>query len=684
MFTSTNKSSSKGSGHESTHTFIRDMWAILLFALGLIFFCALVSYAPGDQLYLAGQQEKTANWIGPGGFLAASFLYDFLGAQAFFWPFALFFAAFLCFSPRIIEGKLRRGFALVLIFLSISIFLDLGLASRMYNFPAGGLLGVLMSQALLKVISVTGSIIVASAWLLIGLLLFTGWSLKSMLAASKKAHSENFGTFALKSALLTKPSPMPTILSPILDVENNQSDISEASYAPSENSTVKIIDVSEDEYSTQNSDSTIPQGAAIFYREKNSQIPVEEGRKSSSKNYCLPPLNLLDYDAPLLADLDEKALTQQGERLCATFRDFGIFGEIREIRPGPVVTLFEFVPAAGIKLSRISALSDDIAMAMEAVHVRIVAPIPGKGAVGIELPNEKRETVYLKEIVADPAYRARSEKLLIALGKDISGKPCYANLAEMPHLLIAGTTGSGKSIGVNAMICSILYRAAPDEVKFLMIDPKMLELSIYAGIPHLLLPPIVDSKKAAIALAWAVREMERRYLEMSQLGVRDISGYNLKMTEQNEPAKKMPYIVIVVDEYADLVSVAGKEIEAQIMRLAQKARACGMHVILATQRPSVDIITGVIKANFPVRIGFRLASVHDSKTIINRSGAEKLLGRGDMLFMPAGTSDIFRVHGAYISEKELKRVIDFCASQGDPHYQESIIEQSSVVKIADL
>jgi S-DNA-T family DNA segregation ATPase FtsK/SpoIIIE len=417
-------------------------------------------------------------------------------------------------------------------------------------------------------------------------------------------------------------------------------------------------------------------------------VPVVE-----KQAFALPPLNLLDYDAPAPEPLDEAKMRMQADKLIAKFKDFGIDGRIREIRPGPVVTTYELVPAPGIKVSKIAALADDIAMAMEAIHVRIVAPIPGKGAVGIEIPNEKRETVYMKEIIADPAFAKRTEKLMMALGKDIEGRSYYANLAEMPHVLIAGTTGSGKSVSVNAMICSILYRATPEDVRFLMIDPKMLELSIYEGIPHLLLPPIIDSKKAAVALKWAVQEMERRYQLMSELGVRDMAGFNARvagaldgtdleakktLTEalKGKPIEKFPFIVIVVDEYADLLAVAGKDVEGYIMRLAQKARAAGLHVMLATQRPSVDVITGVIKANFPVRMGFRLASNHDSKTIINRPGAEKLLGRGDMLFMPPGTSNVSRVHGAFISEKELHRVVDFLKNQGTPSYDMSILTVS--------
>ncbi|MFZ9889181.1 MAG: DNA translocase FtsK 4TM domain-containing protein, partial [Myxococcota bacterium] len=372
------------------------------------------------------------------------------------------------------------------------------------------------------------------------------------------------------------------------------------------------------------------EGLVIVEREEDDAqvIAADDEEPEEKAEFILPPLRLLDYDAPEREPTDLAKLQVQAQKLLSKFRDFGIDGKVREVRPGPVCTTYEFVPAPGIKVSRIAALADDIAMAMEALHVRIVAPIPGKGAVGIEIPNEKRETVYLKEIVADPKFKEREGKLWMAMGKDIEGKPYSANLADMPHVLISGTTGSGKSVSVNAMICSLLYRVTPDEVKFLMIDPKMLELSIYEGIPHLLLPPITDSKKAAVALRWAVDEMERRYQAMSEMGVRDIDGFNemvdaikagntkreLPVQPNGKPFGRLPFIVIVVDEYADLLAVAGKDVEGYVMRLAQKARAAGLHVMLATQRPSVDVITGVIKANFPVRMGFRLASSHDSKT----------------------------------------------------------------------
>ncbi len=439
---------------------------------------------------------------------------------------------------------------------------------------------------------------------------------------------------------------------------------------------------------------TDDEGLVIVERDDDKEVSINDDdafEAEAETPFELPPLKLLDYDAPDRVKIDQEVMYAEADKLVRKFADFGIKGRVREVRPGPVVTTYEFVPAPGIKVSRIAALSDDIAMAMEAVHVRIVAPIPGKGAVGIEIPNESRETVFLKEIIASDKFKEKADqKLMMALGKDIEGRAYTADLSAMPHVLISGTTGSGKSVSVNAMICSLLYRATPEEVKFLMIDPKMLELSIYDGIPHLLLPPIIDSKKAANALMWAVGEMERRYKAMSELGVRDITGYNeviadvragtdpqkrtVPLDDKGKPLDRFPFIVIVVDEYADLLAIAGKEVEGYVMRLAQKARAAGIHVMLATQRPSVDVITGVIKANFPVRMGFRLASSHDSKTIINRPGAEKLLGRGDMLIMPPGTSNVTRVHGAFISEKELHRVVGFLKEQGTPDYDMSIVD----------
>ncbi len=389
--------------------------------------------------------------------------------------------------------------------------------------------------------------------------------------------------------------------------------------------------------------------------------------------------------------------------------DFGVKGEIVRVNPGPVVTLYELEPAPGTKSSRVINLSDDIARSMSAVSVR-VAVVPGRNVIGIELPNAEREMVLLRELLSSRAYERDSGILSLLLGKDIAGTPITADLARMPHLLVAGTTGSGKSVAINTMILSLLYRLPPQKVRMIMIDPKMLELSIYDGIPHLLSPVVTDPKKAVVALKWAVREMEDRYRAMSKLGVRNIEGYNQRLRDarakkevlmrrvqtgfdpdtgkpifEDQPLDltELPYIVILVDEMADLMLVAGKDIEAAIQRLAQMARAAGLHLIMATQRPSVDVITGTIKANFPTRISFQVTSKIDSRTILGEMGAEQLLGQGDMLYM-AGGGRITRVHGPFVSDEEVEKVVTHLKAQGEPTYDESILEEDEGTSVDDL
>ncbi|WP_224365846.1 FtsK/SpoIIIE family DNA translocase [Hyalangium versicolor] len=505
-------------------------------------------------------------------------------------------------------------------------------------------------------------------------------------------------------------------------------------------------------------------------KRSTEQFEFVGGRKS----FSLPPLDVLECDKKERSELDKDAFLVTAEKLRAKLADFGIVGEVVEIRPGPVVTMYEFLPGPGIKVSKIAALQDDLAMAMEAMRVRIVAPIPGKGVVGIEVPNKDRETVFLKEIAEQDAFQKGASRLTMCVGKDIEGMPYVFDLAKAPHLLIAGTTGSGKSVAVNSMIMSILLKSTPEEVRFIMVDPKMLELSVYEGIPHLLLPVVTDPKKAALALRWAVEEMERRYQMLSEAGVRNIAGFN-KLVESSaseekptvekapaekkskkkvlvvdvaqgdaEPAaasasndgpgvaapkddmedmreavvsepepdeaqveaadsdadasealeaqeddeapvaevlepekkelKKLPYIVVIIDELADLMMVASREVETYVARLAQMARAAGIHLMVATQRPSTDVVTGIIKANFPTRISFMLRSKPDSMTILGTVGAEALLGMGDMLIMPPTSAHLQRVHGAFVSEAEIKRAVDHLKAQGKPVFDESILK----------
>ena len=461
--------------------------------------------------------------------------------------------------------------------------------------------------------------------------------------------------------------------------------------------------------------------------------------------FALPGTDLLEYQPPQAPDMDKQALYDMAERLEQAMANYGVRGNVREIHMGPVVTMYEFAPAPGTRTGKIANLEKDLAMALEAQAVRIVAPIPGKAVVGVEVPNKTRETVYLKEILEDDCFTGANSKLQVGLGKDIKGAPVSVNLSKMPHLLVAGTTGSGKSVAVNSMITSILYNASPEDVRFIMVDPKMLELSIYEGIPHLLLPVVTDPKKANLALRWAVEEMERRYELLAKTGVRDIASYNNKIEQarlqrdalqlaaapgpakkikvvlagpdgaeqeieldpeepmpnadgivgseapddedlsgraaalqaaretSEPPARKLPFIVIVIDEFADLMMVAPKDVETSVARLAQKARAAGLHLILATQRPSVDVITGLIKANFPSRIALQVASKIDSRTILDQSGAETLLGNGDMLFSDRGTK-LRRIHGAFLSDDEVHRVVEFLKTQAKPVYDMDILK----------
>src|SRR5215203_2447557 len=419
------------------------------------------------------------------------------------------------------------------------------------------------------------------------------------------------------------------------------------------------------------------------------------------ERYQLPPLQMLSEPKKSpVSTVSEDALEQNATLLESTLEDFGVRGEIINVRPGPVVTLYELEPAPGTKSSRVISLADDIARSMSAVSAR-VAVVQGRNAIGIELPNLKRETVYLRELLASQDFESTKHRLALCLGKTIGGEPVIADLARMPHLLVAGTTGSGKSVAINTMILSLLYRLKPEECRLIMVDPKMLELSVYDGIPHLLSPVVTDPKKAIIALKWAVREMEERYKKMSKLGVRNIDGFNQRVAEakaKNEVIARtvqtgfdrdtgeavyedeimdlepLPFIVVIVDEMADLMMVAGKDIEGAIQRLAQMARAAGIHVVLATQRPSVDVITGTIKANFPTRISFQVTSKIDSRTILGEMGAEQLLGQGDMLYM-AGGGRIGRVHGPFVSDEEVEKVVAHLKSQGRPQYLEAVTQE---------
>ena len=421
-----------------------------------------------------------------------------------------------------------------------------------------------------------------------------------------------------------------------------------------------------------------PEGNVPSPRVENSV-----SRKKSSGRYKTPSVKLLDEVPTGSEVVDKETLLENAKVLEDAMANFDVAGKIVEVSPGPVVTRYEIEPAAGVKVNRISALSDDLARVMSAKGIRIQAPVPGKSVVGVEIANQHREVVYLREILEDRTFRRSDAKLTMALGKTISGEPYAADLAKMPHLLIAGATGAGKSVCLNSLICSILFKATPDEVRFIMVDPKVVELTMYNDIPHLLVPVITEPKKASEALKWAVAEMETRYQKLAKLGVRNLSDYNDKLVRVNaeaakdgvEPEKSMSYVVVVVDEFADLMLTAPADVETSIMSLAQKSRAVGIHIILATQRPSVNVITGVIKANFPSRIAFQVASKTDSRTILDFNGAERLLGMGDMLFLPGGQGEPIRVHGAWISGEETERLVEALKESGYQAEEVAVFEE---------
>ncbi len=402
--------------------------------------------------------------------------------------------------------------------------------------------------------------------------------------------------------------------------------------------------------------------------------PAKPTPKKSTSEFMMPGTELLTEVPPLVETSDPAFLREQATKLITCLNDFGIQGDVSHIMPGPVVTMFELKPAPGVKISRIANLTDDLALATKALAIRIEAPIPGKDSVGIELPNIERQTVYLRDILESKVFEKSSSRLTLSVGKDIQGRPFVADLAKMPHLLVAGATGSGKSVCINGILLSILYKATPDEVKLLLVDPKRIELAVYADLPHLVHPVVTDMALAKSALDWAVHEMDRRYESMAKLGVRNIAGYNERLAKmgKNKPEEfadfeKMPFLVIIIDELADLMMTASKEVEASIVRLAQLARAAGIHIILATQRPSVDVVTGLIKANFPTRIAFQVTSRHDSRTILDSNGAEHLLGRGDMLFKPSG-GKMMRMHGAFVSDEDTAQVVDYWKEQRPATY----------------
>ncbi|HUU81787.1 MAG TPA: DNA translocase FtsK 4TM domain-containing protein [Acidobacteriota bacterium] len=634
----------------------REIQGVILLLITIILGVSLFSYCPADKLYwnVTGSLGKAQNLFGTAGAHLSGGLLFLLGFSSFWLVIVSLDVAFLSFQGRQPFSPITSTISTFVLLGAFSGILSLQFPEEVHfrggSIIAGGLVGLHVAASAkgvlnffgaysllltIFIISLMGATRLSLGWLFsrLGLSALGAIRALSGLARKRMARKERAHKTKLAKQKL-KLKPKVTIVTPPPEPEKRPEQ--------------EVF--------------TFMQGADKF---------------------SLPSLDLLT-DPPEKANgkVHRESLEMNARRVERKLADFGVEGEVVEILPGPVITMYEFKPAPGIKISKVAGLSDDLALTLQAPSIRIVAPIPGKAAIGIEIPNNQREMVFLKEVLSSAVYRNSNDRLPLALGKDITGAPVVTDLARMPHLLVAGATGTGKSVSINTMINSLLFKLSPDLVRFLMIDPKRIELSIYHDIPHLLHPVVTRPKEATRALKWAVQEMERRYILLSDRGFRNIETYNRQILKQQKGGpvdetrgtdKVLPYLILVIDELADLMIVSSREVEEAITRLAQMARAAGIHLIIATQRPSVDVLTGIIKANFPTRISFQVSSRVDSRTILDTIGAEHLLGEGDMLFMPPGVGRITRIHGAYVSEEEIKMVTDFLRSQGKPDYDGSIL-----------
>jgi S-DNA-T family DNA segregation ATPase FtsK/SpoIIIE len=678
---------------------------VALFAGALIWLIALASYDPSDPVwFFSTGTEAPANFVGRVGAFLAELSFQLLGYGSYVLPAVIVIAGWHYFWCRQIDAVYTKVVGAGLVVAASSAFMSLALGSVEVGnrpFRAGGYLGEFLAGVMTDYLSRMGSIIVILTLLFVALILATQFSFGRLFSllfriaangikagwATARRWREERRRARERREVIAKHVKKGTASPEAIKAATERVTRPEPVSPPARPKTERVVEEDDDEERPAGASRVTP--AVVQKRGKPPVAPplplpdpeplsrgLAERRLSG---YTLPPASLLD---PPKAErkIDERELMDAARLLEEKCREFSVEGAVVQIHPGPVVTTFEFKPDAGVKYSKVTSLAEDLCLAMQAESV-LIERIPGKATVGIQIPNPHREVISLRELLESDTYQRSGSKLTLALGKTIHGEPYMSDLATMPHLLIAGSTGTGKSVGLNSMLTSILYRATPDDVRLIMIDPKRLELGMYEDIPHLMTPVVVDPKKAANALRWAVREMEERYKTLAAFGVRNIEQYNRnvrqmvenkEVPEGAEPPRPLPFIVVVVDELADLMMVAGNEVEESIARLAQMARAVGIHLILATQRPSVDVITGLIKANLPSRISFRVSSKIDSRTILDGNGAEQLLGRGDMLFLPPATSQKLRLHGPYISEQESARLASFLRKQCKPVYDESI------------
>ena len=640
-----------------------DVMAVFFFALGIFTFVSLLVFSNLIEIDAKGA-------MGNVGLYVSHSLGNSFGTLSFVFPVLMLYASYVILRKQPAQKIYWKLCSAIIFLLSSTTLLGLaygGSALLGYS-PAGGWLGLAISREFAQNISGTlGTYIIAIIVIFLSVIITTETKLTHIAEIIR----------TLCSGALKK------IFAPIGALKRASAGKARAEKrqdAPRTAPRMAKPPTAAQKREPEGKTNTEPQ--IVFSPPSPEEKTEAEPPASESRwlDYSLPPFDLLDPRIETSVAIDKEAMYQKATLIEEKLADFGVTGKVVEIRPGPVITMFEYKPAPGIKINKISSLEGDLAMGLKALSIRIIAPIPGKDVVGIEVPNESREIVVLRELFESSSFTEKKSLLTIALGKDISGKPRYMDLQTAPHLMIAGTTGSGKSVLLNAAITSLLYRATPYELKLIMIDPKMLELSIYEDIPHLLHPVVTESKKAVAALRWLVEEMDSRYSMLSEEGVRDIDSYNRKLETleiEEKQTRWLPYIVVIIDELADLMMVSPSAVKDSIIRLAQKARAAGIHIIVSTQRPSADVVAGLIKANFPARISFLVSSKVDSRIILDMGGAETLLGKGDMLFLTSGGGNLLRLQGALISDDERKRVTDFLRSQANPVYIEEITKNDS-------
>ncbi len=659
-----------------------EILGIFLFFLVIFTLISLLTYSPVDpSVHHVGTSGAAHNFFGLIGAYLSGILIGLFGLGAFWIPVLLLLASIQFFKDRSAKSlMLIAGGGLILVVVTGGLFAIYGDSYEMFGrtYTAGGMIGHPLRTLLLTYSNTTGGTVILLVFFIIGFILTTGVSFLAIL--------KNCGKIAVMVLNRLK-----CFIADFKEWRKERKKKKLSRTKTKKGATKKKSSPKKPpQKAAQAGDITIKEAEWIRQNKPPVSKPKQQVFESMrfSEGFQLPPVEFLKDSEVVVDSVDHEHLREMSHLLEQKLDDFGVKGKVVTVAPGPVITRFEFEPAPGIKINKVVSLSDDLALALKAMSIRIIAPIPGKAVIGIEVPNARRELVVIKDIVSSPEFEKSKSKLPLGLGKDIVGSPVVTDLQTMPHLLIAGATGTGKSVALNTMICSLLYKTTPDDVKFIMIDPKRIELSAYNDIPHMITPVVTDMKKATNALFWAVKEMERRYQLLSENKVRNINQYNRKIkntpsepaTPEEPPPKKLPYIVVIIDELADLMMVSSRDVEVALTRLAQMARAAGIHLILATQRPSVDVLTGVIKANFPTRLSFQVSSKTDSRTIIDANGAEALVGNGDMLFLPPGTAKLQRIHGAYISEEEASNIIEHLKNQKAPDYNEEVLEKQTSEK----